>query len=107
MFHAQLVYLGLAFVLNLCTKNVCSDIKKKPTLYIFNWYIKDVYLETPVICLMRFIYFLFHFKSNDLNIIACIYSLILVSVDNIGNFIIQKSSICHLQQIKILFQRRM
>lgn len=30
MLHAQLLYLGLAFVLNLCTKNVCSDIKKKP-----------------------------------------------------------------------------
>lgn len=42
MLHAQLLYLGLAFVLNLCTKNVCSDIKKKPTLYIFNWYIKDI-----------------------------------------------------------------
>lgn len=40
MLHAQLVYLGLAFVLNLCTKNVCSDIKKnQPCIY---WYIKDI-----------------------------------------------------------------
>lgn len=60
MLHAQLLYLGLAFVLNLCTKNVCSDIKKK-TNPVYIQLVHKRYTwkrQSYVLCVLSISYFI-------------------------------------------------